>query len=140
MILSLDTNVLIDLANGRRSIVRQRYNDAIERGDVLATCSISAHELMYGAAISDRRDAERTTAVGILDQLLVADFTRADAEAAADLRRLLRDQGQMIGPFDTLIAAQALARGWAMVTANTREFARVRGLQLFDWTAVASAP
>jgi tRNA(fMet)-specific endonuclease VapC len=39
-----------------------------------------------------------------------------------------------IGPFDTLIAGQALARGMTLVTANMREFSRVEGLRLEDWT------
>jgi|HubBroStandDraft_6_1064221.scaffolds.fasta_scaffold157843_4 tRNA(fMet)-specific endonuclease VapC len=133
-ILSLDTNVLIDVANGRRSDVRQRFDEAVLRGDVLATCSISAHELLYGAAISRRPEVETRTATTLLDQLLVADFTREDAAAAADVRKRLRGLGQGIGTFDTLIAAQALARGWAMVTANVREFGRVAGLSVIDWT------
>lgn len=140
MTLSLDTNVLIDLVNGRQANVRERFEEAVASGETLATCSISAHELLYGAAISNRPDAEKRTATNLLDQLLVADFTREDAAAAAELRRTLRGSGRGIGPFDTLIAAQAWVRGWGMVTANTREFARVAGLQLFDWTTAAGAP
>ncbi len=140
MILSLDTNVLIDLANGRRTDVRQRFDEAILRGDVLATCSISAHELLYGAAISRRRASETAAADGILEKLLVAEFTLEDAASAADLRSQLRRSGQGIGAFDTLIAAQALARDWTMVTANVREFGRVPGLRVVDWTSPAGAP
>ena len=140
MTLSLDTNVLIDLVNGRQANVRKRFEEAVASGETLATCSISAHELLYGAAIGNRPDAEKRTATNLLDQLLVADFTREDAAAAAELRRTLRGSGRGIGPFDTLIAAQAWVRGWGMVTANTRKFARVAGLQLFDWTTAAGAP
>ena len=38
--------------------------------------------------------------------------------------------GRPIGPYDILIAGQARARGLVLVTANTREFARVDGLEL----------
>ena len=140
MILSLDANVLIDLANGRRPAVRERFNASIAGGDVLVTCAIAAHELLYGAAISRRREAETQTASLLLDQLTVAEFTREDALAAADLRHRLRGFGQSIGAFDTLIAAQCLDRGWTMVTGNVQEFARVPGLSVIDWTSRPETP
>jgi tRNA(fMet)-specific endonuclease VapC len=65
----------------------------------------------------------------------VADLTRGDAEAAGRLRADLSLRGQTIGAYDLLIAGQGLARGWMVVTANTREFARAIGLTLEDWTA-----
>jgi len=65
----------------------------------------------------------------------VADLTRGDAEAAGRLRADLSSRGQMIGAYDLLIAGQGLARGWTVVTANTREFARATRLTLEDWTA-----
>ena len=50
---------------------------------------------------------------------------------AADLKR----KGTPIGPHDVLIAAQARRHDATLVTANTREFSRVPGLRLEDWTA-----
>ena len=135
MILSLDTNVLIDLANGRRPVVRSNFDRAFADGDQLVTCSIAAHELLYGAAISRRREAERRTAQLLLEQLRIAEFDAGDAVVAADLRAQLRRVGLPIGPFDTFIAAQAMNRNWTMVTANVREFSRVEGLDVIDWTA-----
>ena len=41
----------------------------------------------------------------------------------------------MIGPYDVLIAGQAKARLLCLVTNNTREFERVNGLEIEDWTA-----
>jgi tRNA(fMet)-specific endonuclease VapC len=43
--------------------------------------------------------------------------------------------GTPIGHYDYLIAAQARRRGAALVTLNTREFTRVPGLMVMDWTA-----
>jgi tRNA(fMet)-specific endonuclease VapC len=51
-------------------------------------------------------------------------------EIKADLQR----KGTPIGPFDTLIAAHAKALDLTLVTNNTREFMRVVGLKLEDWT------
>jgi tRNA(fMet)-specific endonuclease VapC len=49
----------------------------------------------------------------------------------------LRRRGQAIGPLDGLIAGQALARSWTLVTANRREFDRIEGLNVIDWTQPA---
>jgi len=65
----------------------------------------------------------------------VANFDGADAESAALLKGALATQGQLIGPYDLLIAGQALARGWTVVTGSTHEFSRVEGLKVEDWTA-----
>jgi tRNA(fMet)-specific endonuclease VapC len=49
------------------------------------------------------------------------------------VRALLEKEGQAIGAYDALIAAQAVRRGITLVTANTREFKRVDGLMWEDW-------
>jgi tRNA(fMet)-specific endonuclease VapC len=54
---------------------------------------------------------------------------------AGDLRAALDAAGTPIGPYDVLIAAQALRSNATLVTANVSEFARVPGLQWQDWTA-----
>jgi tRNA(fMet)-specific endonuclease VapC len=64
-------------------------------------------------------------------------FEEVDAEAAGRIRAVLQTRKQPIGPYDTLIAGQALARDLTLVTANQREFARVDGLLWEDW---AQAP
>ena len=55
--------------------------------------------------------------------------------AAGEIRAELERQGQRIGEYDTLIAGQAFSRNLILVTANTREFARVKGLTVEDWTS-----
>ena len=56
---------------------------------------------------------------------------------AGQLRRALEAAGAPIGPYDLLIAAQALRTGATLVTAKVAEFARIRGLAWEDWTAAA---
>ena len=58
-----------------------------------------------------------------------------DAREAGDIRAALERTGTPIGPYDVLIAAQARRRGAMLATANVREFARVPGLRLVDWSA-----
>jgi tRNA(fMet)-specific endonuclease VapC len=135
LILSLDTNVMVDLINGRRPQVRDRYDQAVDRGDRLVTCSIAAYELTYGALISQRPDVQQALVERFLSGLEIVDWSFADGFAAAQVRRGLRYRGATIGEHDLLIAGQAINRGWAVVSANLREFLRVDTLEIFDWTA-----
>jgi len=57
-----------------------------------------------------------------------------DAQHAADIRAHLKRLGTPIGPYDVLIAAGARSAGDPLVTANGREFERVPGLTVLDWT------
>ena len=61
-------------------------------------------------------------------------FDSEDARVAGGIRAGLEAKGTPIGPYDLLIAAQALRREAILVTANVREFGRVEGLALEDWT------
>lgn len=103
----------------------------------MALAMIVYHELMYGAAASERRRAnEDKIAVFIASGgLVLLPFDVADAAEAADIRAHLRRLATPIGPYDVLIAAQARRAGAPLVTANTAEFARVPGLIVIDWAA-----
>ena len=135
MILSLDTNVMVDLINGRRPQVRARYDDAVARGDRLVTCAVAAYELLYGALISQRPEVQQAAVERFLKNVEVADWSLADGVAAAQIRRGLRRRGTSIGEHDLLIAGQAANRGWGVVSANLREFLRIDTLDVYDWTA-----
>lgn len=63
----------------------------------------------------------------------VVAFDAEDARAAGAVRAALAAAGTPIGPYDALIAGQALARGLVLVTHNPHEFARVEGLRVEDW-------
>ena len=63
----------------------------------------------------------------------LADFTLDAALHYADIRAVLEAEGASIGPMDLLIAAQARSLGATLVTANTKEFQRVKGLKIRAW-------
>ena len=44
-------------------------------------------------------------------------------------------EGTSIGPYDVLIAGQAISRQMILVTHNVNEFRRVPGLSIEDWEA-----
>ena len=88
-------------------------------------------ELFFGAVNGERRE----TSLAALEKLRFppVQFEEQDAFRAAEIRAALRAQGTPIGPYDVLIAGQALARDLTLITRNTREFSRVDGLRVEDW-------
>jgi tRNA(fMet)-specific endonuclease VapC len=96
----------------------------------------------YGVARSERwrENAERVR-VFLSGNINVVTFDAQYALAAGNLRAALQAAGTPIGPYDLLIAAQALRLRATLVTSNTSEFGRVRGLRgvkkdaLADWKA-----
>lgn len=131
----IDTNVAIAALNGRPPQVVERLAEALARGPV-ALPAPSLHELWYGAAKSARvaENVERIERF-LSAEIVVLPFDADDAREAGFIRAHLKPLGIPIGNYDVLIAAQALRRGMTLVTANVREFARVPGLLVADWTA-----
>ena len=126
----LDTNTVIHWFN--RSNPQAILRAATHRR-TSALPSIVWHELCFGA-LNGRRP-EETIAAYASANLPVLSFDTDDARVAGEIRASLRRAGTPIGPCDLLIAGQALARDLVLVTNNTREFARVEGLKVEDWTA-----
>jgi tRNA(fMet)-specific endonuclease VapC len=131
----LDTNIVIGIVNGRSSSLRHRLGQQMCAGMPVALPVIALFEMRYGFAKSNRRDHNE----GLLERFLglgidVLPFDADDAAHAGDIRAHLESQGTPIGHYDYLIAAQARRRGATLVTADGREFARVAGLLVADWT------
>ena len=134
----LDTNAVIALLKDQPPNVRNRLRRLVRPGVSIAVSTIVLYQLWYGVARSQRRreNAERLR-VFLSGNIDVARFDEDDAVTAGDLRAALETAGTPIGPYDLLIAAQALRSSATLVTANVSEFARVRGLDWQDWTAEA---
>jgi tRNA(fMet)-specific endonuclease VapC len=130
----LDTNVVIALLNDRGSLAAKRLRR--ERPSDVAISSIVVHELYYGAFKSARAQHDLSLVDGL--QFRVLEFDREDARQAGAVRALLAGQGKPVGPYDALIAGQALARNLILVTGNAREFERVPGLAIEDWQSTES--
>jgi tRNA(fMet)-specific endonuclease VapC len=132
--LSLDTSVLVDLMRGRTARVARAYERARESGRPMIVSSIVLHELVSGALASAQPERELARIEQLVMPLGLAELTPDDAFGTGRLRAELRGSGRPIGDLDTLIAGQALARGWAVVTVNLRHFALVEGLAIVDWS------
>jgi len=131
--LSFDTCVLIDILRGRRPDFRERLRLLLAAETPLHLCTFVFHELMYGVEVSARPEFQRERLLEVCGFFKFADWTIDDAWATARLRAELKARGESIGAIDALIAGQAVARGWTLITSNTNEFARVEGLDVQNW-------
>jgi tRNA(fMet)-specific endonuclease VapC len=136
MVYLLDTNAVIAILNNRPPSVRGRLRRALARGSAIATSSVVLSELWYGVARSQHKkeNADRLRAF-LAGAVRVLPFQEDDAAVAGELRAELESKGKPIGPYDLLIAAQALRSRATLVSANTGEFSRVRGLAWRNWAA-----
>jgi tRNA(fMet)-specific endonuclease VapC len=135
--LSLDTNVFVELIRQRNANVRQHFDHARVIEQPLVASLLVLQELYSGAERHHQPAAQREIVRTALAPVSVEPFDEGDMIAAARIRAALAKPGRPIGPYDLLIAGQALARGWTVVTANTHEFARIEGLNVIDWTSPA---
>ena len=131
--LSVDTSEVVHLLRSPRRTTEEMLNRVVLSGDVLIMSPLVRHELVSGALSSAAPERRVLQLEELLVQFTEVDFTPEDASESGRVRAMLRQRGTPIGDIDTLIAGQALARGWTVVTRNVRHFGRVEGLPLIDW-------
>jgi tRNA(fMet)-specific endonuclease VapC len=126
----LDTNTLIHYLRGQPSVVARLQNADPRQ---LAIPSIVVYEIEYGTlkAGPSRRPEIVSKLLGGIQQI---PFDREAALEAARIRVDLEARGSLIGPMDLLIAGTTISRGAILATNNTKEFSRIKGLRLSDWT------
>ncbi len=127
----LDTDICIGVLRQRTDMVRRLSQLAP------ANCAISmvtVYELFCGLAKAQDPTNERQKVERFVSMMIELPLDRAAAEKAAQIRADLERQGQLIGPYDLLIAGQALAGNLILVTNNRQEFQRVSGLKLESWS------
>jgi tRNA(fMet)-specific endonuclease VapC len=126
----IDTNVVIGLSKGLPGLEQRLHQ---EDPTDIGLSVIVLHELFFGA-YKGRRVAANLDAIADLDFDVVA-FDKEDARHAGEIRASLAAMSLPIGPYDILIAGQAIARDLTLITHNIREFSRVPGLRIEDWEA-----
>lgn len=127
----LDTDICIYALKQNMTVLNHLL--AQERVDV-AVSTITEAELRTGAAKSEWPKKTLQRVENFLAPLSLLEFSSADAAAYAQIRSRLERVGKPIGPMDMLIAAQAVARKLVLVSNNKREFGRVAGLRVENWT------
>jgi tRNA(fMet)-specific endonuclease VapC len=129
----LDTNVCIRYLNGQSDDFRHRLESKLP--EEIALCSVVKAELLYGVVKSAKPEKNLERLSYFLMGFQSLPFDDNSAQVYAEVRAELERAGKPIGPNDLLIASIALANQLILVTHNTREFSRIKGLSLEDWQA-----
>jgi tRNA(fMet)-specific endonuclease VapC len=104
--------------------------------DDFSVSSITVAELIYGAKKSKNIEKNLNAVIKILSPFTIIDFTGQDAFEYGDIRAKLEMKGKIIGATDLLIAAQARRKNLIVLTTNTKEYERVEGLKIENWTQI----
>ena len=132
----LDTNICIYIIRNKPSVVLKKV--ASKQPGQIAISTITVAELEYGIARSQYPDRNRVALLEFLLPFTILDFDQAASAEYGHIRSLLESMGKPIGPMDLLLAAQARAHGLVLVTNNEKEFRRVEGLRVENWTKVSA--
>jgi tRNA(fMet)-specific endonuclease VapC len=127
----LDTNTCIFLKNKKPLHVLDKLRSVVDLGVYIS--SITVAELQFGVYNSQNIEKNRISLTEFLAPFTIIDFDDNDAEQFGKIRSKLKSEGQLIGPYDMLIAAQAISKKLILVTNNTGEFSRIGELKLEDW-------
>jgi tRNA(fMet)-specific endonuclease VapC len=128
----LDTNICIYLIKKHPPTVLEHFRQHSPQDVAIST--ITLFELEYGAQKNQQIQRTQDALTRFLLPLTIIDTDRHAATDAATIRADLERKGTPIGPYDLLIAGLARSRGLTLVTNNTKEFARIDGLRMENWT------
>lgn len=126
----IDANTVIHYLKGWEPVVRRWHATTPQE---LAIPSIVAYEIEY-RTLKIATPRRRAVVSELLSAVEHVAFDRDAAHAAAQIRFKLEACGHVIAPLDLMIAGTALSRRAALVTSNTKELSRIKGLALLDWT------
>lgn len=127
----LDTNICIYTIKNKPQAVRDAFNQHYGQ---MCISSVTLMELIYGAEKSASPEKNLRVVEGFIARLEVLNYGINAAVQTGQIRAELARAGTPIGPYDSMIAAHARALGLVLVTNNTREFIRVNGVRLEDWS------
>ncbi len=127
----LDSNICIYIINSNPITVVNEIKKLKPHQVKLSAISIG--ELEYGIYKSKAIEKNKKALYDFASAFDILPFDDRDAEIFGLIRADLEKRGQIIGPYDIQIAAQAIARDLILVTNNTKEFLRINGLKLENW-------
>ena len=128
----LDTNICIYIIKKRPINVIDKFK-TIPIGKI-GISSITLAELQYGIMKSSNPDKNREALNRFLIPLEIVDFDFFATIEYGKIRANLEKNGTPIGPLDTLIGAHAKSLDLTLVTNNNKEFQRIDGLRIENWT------
>ncbi|MGH6785879.1 MAG: type II toxin-antitoxin system VapC family toxin [Novosphingobium sp.] len=119
----LDSNMVITVALALDDKVRDRM--ALHDKDDFVTSSIAFAEVLHGSVQGKPPSVEGLMV--LIEEVPVLPFDESAAQAYASIPFER-------GSCDRLIGAHALSLGLTVITANTKHFADVPGLNVENWT------
>ena len=129
----LDTNILIYLLKNRPVSVAQRINELGEDAQLCMSFFTYA-ELLKGAERSTRKDRVLRQLAQLVRQVpVIYHVNQTLCEQYAVHFTYLKEAGTPVGANDLWIACHAIAEDAILVTHNTKEFNRIKGLSFEDW-------
>ena len=129
----LDTNICIYIINKRPANIVNKLN-SLKPADVKLS-SISMAELEYRIAKSAHKEQNRQALIEFSSAFDIISFDDLDAQFYGEIKANLEKIEKIIGPYYYLqIAAQAICRNLILVTNNVKEFERIPGLKLENWS------
>jgi tRNA(fMet)-specific endonuclease VapC len=128
----LDTNICIYIAKHQPPKVKARF-DRLKPGQLVMS-AITYGELYYGASKSNQRARALTLIEELVQDIPVEDLNSMAAKTYGEIRASLEMQGRLIGNNDLWIGAHAMALDVTLATNNEREFKRIPGLSVENWT------
>ncbi len=128
----LDTDTFVYIRRGRPEKAQARFQ-RLRPGEAVLSV-ITYGELVYGIA-KKKVGPEPMLRLEELTQIVhVVPLMAATARVYGTIRAALSAKGELIGANDLWIAAHAISTDLILVTNNEREFRRVPGLKIENWT------
>jgi tRNA(fMet)-specific endonuclease VapC len=128
----LDTNICIYTIKHKPEKVFQRLQE-IDPEDICVS-SVTYAELVHGVEKSAAVEKNRLALLMLLANIEILNFDVDAADCYGKIKADLDKKGTPIDPLDMMIAGHAMSMGYAVVTNNVKEFSRVQGLILENWT------
>ncbi len=127
----LDTDTCVFILRRSSDTVLARIQAVPVAHQVMSVVSYA--ELLYGVQLASKKKSNQAAVDALMRHLAVLDWPKEAAQHYAEIRADLKKKGSMIGANDLLIAAHARSLGAVVVTNNTKDFARVKGLRIENW-------
>lgn len=127
----LDTNICIYSIKHKPEQVFLRLQEH-DPSDICIS-SVTYADLVHGVEKSQAVEKNRLALALLLANIEILNFDATAAESYGKIRADLEKQGTPIGPLDMMIAGHAKSLNYTIVTNNTKEFNRIKGLKLENW-------
>ncbi len=128
----LDTNIIIYALKGTYKEIENHFRSIPFESIVIPRIVVA--EIEYGAKKSKNYKQTIEKYNEFINHFEIIDFDEKASRKFGDIRWTLEQEGKQIGPYDLIIASTVLANEGVLVTHNTKEFERIKGLKIEDWT------